>query len=189
MKIQIYDTGYVNDEFGVSETPLDTKANASTAKVMNGEFRVADAIDLKIDSISISSSSLGFTVPSKSAIKNKTYNIANEKISFDLNCYLKIDEYTNPSTDLANYANIFYLQLTKGHKDLLLINNSVAVGGDDRGLFPLYWLLDVFGKQDNGNPDGLKHINIDVKKISTSHSVDKNILPIKLNCELLPYIR
>jgi len=185
MEITIYDTGFVNDDFDVSEGRLPSYTNATHAQRLNGEYQITTPLVLKLTDFDTSLGTAGFNVPNRNMIKNKSVNTSFEVIDFKLRAHIIKQQHS--SEDLNKLSQIILYKFSRGHKDLVISNNLTV--GDNRGLVSIYWYLDVMGKTDTGNPLSERHLNINIKQINIKDSVSKNLIDLTLNCEILPNLQ
>lgn len=186
MIIKIHDTGYVNDEFGVSDVPFGIFSTSTSSQKKRGHFRANNTLELKILGFTPNYTKTGFFVPNRTQIQGKHVNIALDEIQFNIQVLINkplMGLHTN-TLDLNDYKELLIMSFSKGHKDLYIVSNTTP---DNSALLPLNTFIELFGKEDNGNPDNAKHLNFDIKAVNAPDNAGEGKIIVTLDCVLLPY--
>jgi len=181
----IYDTGLVNPVFEETETPFPTWENASPTQRMKGEFRISDnPLIFKINSINSGLKANLKIIPSLSSLKTKVIQPSIEPINYTIQGFIRkpLRYDINNKYDLDIYKYLHLLQFSKGHKDLYIKDDT---NSSIEELFSIHYLIDIIGKEDNGNPDNKKHLNVVVNSISFNEG--KKDITFSLNLVIIPY--
>ena len=174
MDIYLEDTGYVNPTFGLTETPFVDYESATDEQKKLGEFKVSVPVRLKVTTINLGDkSNIQISQNPLTSSKSVTH-ISNEIMKITLTCMLKkpINNFTDTSNlgDLPDLKNILLMKRSQGHKDLYIKDD---VNPDVEKLFSLYYLIDIFGRTDNGNSLNKKHLNVFIDSFSQNEGINK----------------
>ena len=169
VNIYLEDSGYT--ELTGFSTRFPTFDTANSTQKQFGEFRAPNRIMLKVNSINIGDSQNTQDVPNTQTIQSSYKSISKNPISISLGGYIEKPRSFNKiqQKDLPKLATLALMQLTKGHKDLYL--DSTINEDERKKLFSLWYFTELFGRQDNGNSAGAKHLNVAINDYSINESV------------------
>ena len=187
MNIKIHDTGIIQPEFDIPTR--FTLWNSATSKQKEmGEFRASDSsILLKLTAINNGMGTTKQRNPMIGKMVNTSFTISMEPLIINVTGFVKTPtafKNTIEKYDLETiYKNLWLLQWSRGHKDLYLIDDVVPAR---ESLFSLYWLIQLIGKTDLGNPDEKKHLNVQIDNISFNEGIGN--LSFNAGLIVFPYL-
>lgn len=186
MDILLHDTGIINPNF-TDDTRFVLWSSASPSRKDAGEFRsTAQSIKLKLTAINNGTSSTKQRNPMIGKMTNTSFTISMEPIVINVTGFVEVPTVFQNTSDLKDLNSIYQyfwlFQWSRGHKDLYLLDQTVPAREQ---LFSLYWLLQLVGKTDNGNPDSKKHLNTQIDNISFNEGVGN--LSFNMGLTVYPY--
>lgn len=170
--IYIKDTGIIQPYFEATDGVFPDFNSATITQKGNGEFKVSNALKLKVTSSNLGLSDNTQVTPKIDRIGYDVQQLSFNSINLSLTCYLLKPKniFTgDDALDLPNIIDILRLQLSKGHKDLYLDTEG---GLDNEDLFSLYYVYQTLGTTDNGSGLSRKHLNVKIDSISFNEGID-----------------